>query len=64
VHLPAGYRTTRREVLKLLPLAGGVGCIYVAVTRAKVRPSFPLLVCCPCFQSSSARARGWGWCFA
>ncbi|GIM03392.1 hypothetical protein Vretimale_8094 [Volvox reticuliferus] len=35
VPLPAGYRTTRRELLKLTSLAGAAGCLYVAVSRAK-----------------------------
>ncbi|KAG2443188.1 hypothetical protein HYH02_009265 [Chlamydomonas schloesseri] len=33
VDLPAGYRTTRRELLKLVTLAGGAGCLWVAGTR-------------------------------
>ncbi|GIL63414.1 hypothetical protein Vafri_17446 [Volvox africanus] len=35
VPLPAGYRTTRRDLLKLTSLAGAVGCLYVAASRAK-----------------------------
>jgi len=35
VGLPAGYRTTRRELLKLLPLGGALGCVWVAATRFK-----------------------------
>lgn len=35
VPLPGGRRTTRRELLKLLPLAGGLGCVWVLGTRLK-----------------------------
>ncbi|PNH05466.1 NHL repeat-containing protein 2, partial [Tetrabaena socialis] len=35
VPLPAGYRTTRRDVLKLGSLGGALACLYVAATRAK-----------------------------
>mgnify|MGYP001807629628 CR=1 FL=1 len=31
--LPAGYRTSRRDLLKLVSLAGGAGCLWVAGTR-------------------------------
>eukprot|EP00198_Chlamydomonas_reinhardtii_P004277 XP_001693613.1 predicted protein [Chlamydomonas reinhardtii] len=33
VDLPAGYRTSRRDLLKLVSLAGGAGCLWVAGTR-------------------------------
>ncbi|EFJ50214.1 hypothetical protein VOLCADRAFT_80356 [Volvox carteri f. nagariensis] len=33
--MPAGYRTTRRELLKFASLAGAAGCFYVAATRSK-----------------------------
>lgn len=36
VPLPGGYKTTRRDVLKLLPLAGGFGSIAVALANLKV----------------------------
>ncbi len=35
VPLPGGYRTSRRELLKLASLGGAGGCFYVAATRAK-----------------------------
>ncbi len=35
VDLPGGYRTSRRDVLRLTSLAAGVGCFWVAGTRAK-----------------------------
>lgn len=38
VQLPGGYRTSRRELLKLTSLGTGTACIYVAATRAKVCP--------------------------
>jgi hypothetical protein len=36
VDLPAGYKTTRRDILKLLPLAGMLASFRVVLTRAKV----------------------------
>lgn len=48
VDLPAGYKTTRRDVLKLLPLAGMLASFGVVLTRAKVSLSFlehPTHVC-------------------
>jgi hypothetical protein len=36
VDLPGGWKTQRRELLKLVPLAGGMACLWVAFTRAKV----------------------------
>lgn len=37
VELPAGYKTSRRDVLKMGSLAAGLGSSWVALTRAKVR---------------------------
>ena len=36
VELPGGYATTRRAALKAVALAGGLGSVYVLLTRAKV----------------------------
>ncbi len=37
VGLPGGYRTTRRDLLKLGSLSLALGALYVTVTRAQVR---------------------------
>ena len=37
VSLPGGYRTSRRDLFKLASLASGSACVYIALTRAKVR---------------------------
>jgi len=36
VDLPGGYRTSRRDLFKFLSLGGGLGSLYVTITRAKV----------------------------
>lgn len=46
VPLPGGYKTTRRDVLRLLPLAGAMGSFGFLLSRAKVlapRSTCPLL---------------------
>ncbi|GFR49199.1 hypothetical protein Agub_g11224, partial [Astrephomene gubernaculifera] len=35
ISLPAGLRTSRRELLKLSSLAGAAGCFYVAASRSR-----------------------------
>lgn len=36
IGLPGGYFTSRRDALKLVALAGGLGSFYVLLTRTKV----------------------------
>lgn len=36
LQLPGGYTTTRRSALKAAALLGGLGSLYVLLTRAKV----------------------------
>ncbi len=36
LQLPGGITTSRRSALKAVALAGGLGSIYVLLTRAKV----------------------------
>ncbi len=36
VNLPVGYKTTRRDALKLGSLSLGLGALWVMLTRAKV----------------------------
>jgi hypothetical protein len=36
LELPGGYATSRRAALKAVALAGGLGSVYVLLTRAKV----------------------------
>ena len=38
VQLPAGYRTTRRDLLKFLSLGAAAASGYTVLTRAKVMP--------------------------
>lgn len=38
LELPGGYATSRRSALKAVALAGGLGSVYVLLTRAKVLP--------------------------
>lgn len=38
VSLPAGYRTTRRDMLKFASLGGAFASLYVGLSRAQVRP--------------------------
>jgi hypothetical protein len=33
----AGSRVTRRDLVRLLPLGGALGCLYIAASRSKVR---------------------------
>ena len=40
LELPGGYATSRRAALKAVALAGGLGSVYVLLTRAKVMPWF------------------------
>ena len=45
LELPGGYTTSRRAALKSVALAGGLGSVYVLLTRAKVKgfpPAGPL----------------------
>ncbi len=36
IALPGGYSTTRRDALKVVALGGGLGSLYVLLTRTKV----------------------------
>ena len=38
--LPGGLSTSRRAALKAAALAGGLGSVYMVLTRAKVGPGY------------------------
>jgi hypothetical protein len=48
VSLPAGYRTTRRDLLKFASLGAAFTSLYVGLSRAQVRPSGCLPFPCGC----------------
>lgn len=61
VYLPAGYRTTRRDLLKSASLGGAFASLYVGISRAQVchnrsKVDSAVLGCCRSRLSSSSNS--------
>ena len=56
VPLPGGYRTSRRDVLKVVSLGGALSSAGVLLTRSKARPR--VLVCAAATEAAHAHPPG------